>query len=63
MHHAVRMADQLGAFVAGDLAELVVDVGDHAMRIGHDHDGVLVDGELVAHEILKGAFGAVLGGD
>jgi hypothetical protein len=44
--NAVVLADQFFPGVLGDLAELVVDVGDPASLVGEGDDGRFVQGEL-----------------
>jgi hypothetical protein len=44
--NAVVMADEFFPGVLGDLAELVIDVGDPASLVGEGDDGRFVQGEL-----------------
>jgi hypothetical protein len=49
--NAVVLADQLFPGVLGDLAELVVDVGDPASLVGEGDDGRFVQGELQVRQL------------
>ena len=51
------LSQQLFARVAGNLAELVVDVRDDAALIGEGDDGSLVEGLLQRLELIGGVIG------
>src|ERR1700730_12161413 len=47
------LTDQFILRILTDAAELVVHVGDDALDIGHRHNGVLIQSELLVRQFLK----------
>ena len=57
---AVVLPQQLVARIAADLAELVVDVGDAARRVGDTDDGMVVQRQVLAFAFVQGGAQALL---
>ena len=50
---AVILADQFLFGILTDGAELVVHISDGALNVGHGHDGVLIESELLIGQFLE----------
>src|SRR5258708_19350048 len=53
---AVVLTDQLVFGKFADAAELVVNIGNRALDVGHGHDAVLVESELLIGQFLESTF-------
>ena len=53
---AVVLANQFLSGVLADGAEFVVHIGDRAPDVGHRHDGVLIEGELLVKHFRGDGF-------
>src|SRR5258707_11837769 len=53
---AVVLTDQLVFGKFADAAELVVNIGNRALDVGHGHDGVLVESELLIGQVFEGSL-------
>ena len=51
---AVILADQFVLGVLTDGAEFLIDVGNRALHVGHRHDGVLIESELLVGQFFDG---------
>ena len=46
------LAEQFFAGVLTDGAELVIDISDASLHVGHSHNGVLIESEFLVSQIL-----------
>src|SRR5260221_6009138 len=53
---AVILADQFILRILTDGAKLVVHVSDRALDVGHGHDGVLIEGELLISQFFESSL-------
>src|ERR1039458_6488125 len=52
VYDAVILAEELFAGVLTDGAELVIDISDAPLHVGHSHNGVLIESEFLVGQIL-----------
>src|SRR5258708_18529258 len=52
----VVVADQFILRILTDGAKLIVHVSDRALDVGHGHDGVLIEGELLISQFFESSL-------
>ena len=52
VYDAVILAEEFFAGVLTDGAELVIDISDASLHVGHSHNGVLIESEFLVGQIL-----------